>query len=175
MAARRDRDGFTAKENKIVSKKSRLFDSKTQGLGLPQKSSKATITGRKPGKPKPTAGKVIPKPQTTGSKKVAARVKNINEVADYRTGGAFAYEYKKGKLKEIVENAGSKKIKPRNLNKVLKKMAPSSKKEVKKYKETKTAGGPYKISKVPVKPKGGRGVRGGMGLGGGGTLRSYNR
>lgn len=28
---------------------------------------------------------------------------------------------------------------------------------------------------VPVKPKGGRGVRGGMGLGGGGALRSYNR
>lgn len=29
--------------------------------------------------------------------------------------------------------------------------------------------------RVPVKPKGSRGVRGGMGLGGGGTLRSYNR
>lgn len=34
---------------------------------------------------------------------------------------------------------------------------------------------PVKTPKVPVKPKGGRGVRGGMGLGGGGTLRSYNR
>jgi hypothetical protein len=43
MAARRDRSGLTAKESKIVSKKSRLFDSNTQGIGLPQKSSKATI------------------------------------------------------------------------------------------------------------------------------------
>ena len=200
MAARRDRSGLTAKESKIVSKKSRLFDSKTQGIGLPQKSSKATITGRKPGKPKPTSGKGInknvvtksgkagraienkmrsamnlPKLQTTGKTKVTSRVRNINEVADYRTGGAFAYEYKKGKLKEIVENAGSKKVKPRNLNKVLKKMAPSNKKEVKKYKETKTAGGPYKISKVPVKPKGGRGLRGGGMLGGGGGMSRTNR
>jgi hypothetical protein len=43
MAANRDRSGLTAKETKIVSKKSRLFDSKTQGIGLPQKSSKATV------------------------------------------------------------------------------------------------------------------------------------
>lgn len=43
MTAKRDRSGLTAKEKKIVFKKSRTFDSNTQGLGLPQKSSKATI------------------------------------------------------------------------------------------------------------------------------------
>jgi len=199
MAARRDRYGLTAKESKIVSKKSRLFDSNTQGIGLPQKSSKATITGRKPGKPKPTAGKGInknvvttggkagrakenkmrsqmglPKLKTSGKIKVESRINRLNEIADYRTGGAFGYTYKKGKLKEVVQNSGTKKVKPRNIKKVTDKMAPSLKKESKKFKETFKGTGPFKTPKVPVKPKGGRGMRGGFG-GGGGSLRSYNR
>jgi len=76
MAARRDRYGLTAKESKIVSKKSRLFDSNTQGIGLPQKSSKATITGRKPAKPKPTAGKGINKNVITTGGKVGRAKEN---------------------------------------------------------------------------------------------------
>ena len=93
------------------------------------------------------------KPVSKGSKKVTRRVENINETSDYRTGGAFGYKYKKGKLAEVVENAGTQKVKPRNLGKVLKKMAPSNKAEVKKYKETYTGSGPFKTPKVPVKKK----------------------
>lgn len=93
------------------------------------------------------------KPVSKGSKKVTRRVENINETSDYRTGGAFGYKYKKGKLAEVVENAGTKKVKPRNLGKVLKKMAPSNKAGVKKYKETSTGAGPLKTPKVPVKKK----------------------
>ena len=93
---------------------------------------------------------------TKGKAKVNRRVNKINEVADYRTGGAFAYTYNKGKLKEVVENAGTTKVKPRNLGKVLKKMAPSNKAEYKKSKEINTGSGPFKNSKVPVKPKASR-------------------
>ena len=99
------------------------------------------------------AGAKAAKTISKGSKKVTRRVENINETADYRSGGAFAYKYKKGKLAEVQENAGTAKVKPRNLGKVLKKMAPSSKAEVKKYKETYTGSGPFKTPKVPVKKK----------------------
>jgi hypothetical protein len=130
MAARRDRSGLTAKESKIVSKKSRLFDSNTQGIGLPQKSSKATITGRKPGKPKPTAGKGLSKNViTTGGKagraienkmrsqmglpklKTTGKIKAINK-ANYKIGDIRRTEgvgavtvTKSGKLKEFMSDA----------------------------------------------------------------------
>jgi hypothetical protein len=88
-----------------------------------------------------------------GKAKVESRINRLNEIADYRSGGAVGYEYKKGKLKEIVENSGIKKVKPRNIKKVTDKMAPSSKKDYKKYKEQNKGTGPFKTPKVPVKRK----------------------
>ncbi len=169
--AKRDRSGLTAKESKIVSKKSRLFDSNTQGIGLPQKSSKATI---KAASKKVSSKTTTIKPgMTKGKAKVESRINRLNEIADYRTGGAFGYTYKKGKLKEVVENSGTKKVKPRNIKKVTDKMAPSSKKESKKFKETFKGTGPFKTPKVPVKPRGG--LRAGGSLGGGGGMNRTNR
>lgn len=67
-------DGLTAKEIKIVLKRSRRFDSNTEGIGLPKKSSRETITGRKPGKPKSNAGKGVNKNIiTTGKSKSIVR------------------------------------------------------------------------------------------------------
>ena len=204
MAARRDRSGLTAKESKIVSKKSRLFDSNTQGIGLPQKSSKATITGRKPGKPKPTAGKGLSKNViTTGGKagraienkmrsqmglpklKTTGKIKAINKAAAKKSGletrGAKptkaeainrARDYQWNKAEKYMEQrfdtmaggprAGEQTAGPGKKN--ARKTAAISKLAQQKI--------PVKTPKVPVKPRGGRGMRGGgMGFGGGGGLR----
>jgi hypothetical protein len=88
-----------------------------------------------------------------GKAKVVRRVENINETADARTGGAFGYNYKKGKLTEVIEGAGTSKVKPRNLGKVLKKMAPSSKQTAKKYAKRDKSTGPFGVKPVPVKKK----------------------
>jgi|LakMenEpi03Aug12_release.lakeMendotaPanAssembly.Ray.scaffolds.fasta_scaffold923761_1 hypothetical protein len=89
-----------------------------------------------------------------GKNKVIRRVDNINETSDYRTGGTFGYEYKKGKLSEVVENSGSGKVKPRNLGKVLKKMAPNAKQSAKQYAKRDKTMGPFGTKKVPIKKKG---------------------
>lgn len=106
----------------------------------------------------PRVGGSVSRPvkTTKGKAKVNRRVNNINEVADYRTGGSVGYTYNKGKLKEVVQNDGTVKVKPRNLGKVLKRWAPSHKAEHKKYKETNTGSGPFRNPKVPVKPKASR-------------------
>jgi hypothetical protein len=88
-----------------------------------------------------------------GKAKVGRRVVRINEEADYRTGGAFGYNYKKGKLTEVVEGSGPYKVKPRNLGKVLKKMAPSAKQSAKKYAKRDKSTGPFGVKPVPVKKK----------------------
>lgn len=87
---------LTAKEQKIVAKKSSGFDSNTKGLGLPQKSNKATIkaaTAKGSGKPKyknvdeaqrknVNQGKTIFKESTrTATKKNASIVKEIKREA----------------------------------------------------------------------------------------------
>ena len=149
------RSGLTPKEKKIIAKRSMFFDSNTKGAGLPKKSSKETITGRKPAKPKSTVNKDINKNTISkGKAKVIRRVEDINETADYRTGGAFAFKYKKGKLKEVAEDAGTFKIKPRNLGKALKKMAPNSKESAKRYAKRDKSTGPFGVKPVPVKKKG---------------------
>ena len=94
-------------------------------------------------------GKTVSK----GKAKVIRRVEDINETADYRTGGAFAFKYKKGKLKEVAEDAGTFKIKPRNLGKALKKMAPNSKESAKRYAKRDKSTGPFGVKPVPVKKK----------------------
>jgi len=103
---------------------------------------------------------------TKGKAKVNRRVNNINDEADNRTGGAFGYTYNKSKLKEVVDNSGTTKVKPRNLGKTLKQIAPSRKKEVKIVnKIIKNRGeaikpnvkvNPRNVPKVPVKPKASR-------------------
>jgi hypothetical protein len=102
---------------------------------------------------KESAKRAAVKATSKGKAKVESRINRLNEIADYRSGGAFGYEYKKGKLKEVVENSGTKKVKPRNIKKVTDKMAPSSKKDYKKYKEQNKGTGPFKTPKVPVKRK----------------------
>ena len=99
------------------------------------------------------AGAKAAKTISKGSKKVRTRVNNINDIADARTGGAFGYQYKKNKLTDVIGGTGTSKVKPRNLGKVLKKMAPNNKAGVKKYKETSTGAGPFITPKVPVKKK----------------------
>jgi len=84
-----------------------------------------------------------------GAAKVKKRVKNLNEIAEYRTGGNVSFDYRKGKLTDVLGGTGSGKVKPRNLGKATKQMAPSSKKATKKYKMEKLKSEP----KVPVKKK----------------------
>jgi hypothetical protein len=198
MAARRDRSGLTAKESKIVSKKSRLFDSKTQGIGLPQKSSKATITGRKPGKPKPTAGKgmnknvvtksgkagraienkmrsamSLPKLQTTGKAKAASRNAKVKDFGVNITKGKnknWAKEANKTTLPGAATSRRSS-VKESNFNSRMEKhpLVRNAGEQASEKKYRENRGKP-----VPVKPKGRRGLRGGGMLGGGG-LRTYNK
>lgn len=99
------------------------------------------------------AKSVKPKPVSKGKAKVTRRVEDINEMSDIRTGGTFAYKYKKGKLKEVAEDAGTVNVKPRNLGKVLKKMAPTSKQTQKKYAKRDKTRGPFGVKPVPVKKK----------------------
>jgi ABC-type lipoprotein export system ATPase subunit len=84
-----------------------------------------------------------------GAAKVKKRVQNLNEIAEYRTGGNVSFDYKKGKLTDVSGGTGSGKVKSRNLGKATKQMAPSSKKATKKYKMEKLKSEP----KVPVKKK----------------------
>jgi len=84
-----------------------------------------------------------------GAAKVKKRVQNLQEEADYRTGGNVILDYKKGIMTDVSGGTGSGKIKPRNLGKATKQMAPSSKKGTKKYKMEKLKYQP----KVPVKKK----------------------
>lgn len=130
MAARRDRSGLTAKERKIVSKKSRLFDSKTQGIGLPQKSSKATVK--------------------------AASVKRKVKITAEQRGFTKTKSGRKAEKQNSMEvMAFAKEAKRRGNNPPLADaVAPKSVSQRKK--------------KVSVKPKGGRGMRGG-GIGSGGN------
>jgi hypothetical protein len=193
MAARRDRSGLTAKESKIVSKKSRLFDSKTQGIGLPQKSSKATITGRKPGKPKPTAGKglsknvittggkagraienkmrsemKIPKLATTGMRKAPAKVqkgldKTINRVPTLNVKSSFSKD-------KVVVDDNQVRVTARGSNKAAAKgNAPKRTPGVKKNTSLqRSINNSNKNLKDLKKPRGGMG---GGGLFGGGAIR----
>jgi hypothetical protein len=177
MAARRDRSGLTAKESKIVSKKSRLFDSNTQGIGLPQKSSKATITGRKPGKPKPTAGKGINKNLVTTAGKAGRAKENKMRyqmgLPKLKTTGKL-----KSDAREKKYGTSSHKTAKQNdifVNKYAK-YAKKSGSILQGNPELAKAVAPKSVSPrkktVPVKPRGGRGLRGGgMGFGGGGGLR----
>ncbi len=178
MAARRDRSGLTAKESKIVSKKSRTFDSNTQGIGLPQKSSKATITGRKPGKPKPTAGKGLSKNViTTGGKAGRAKENKMRSqmgLPKLKTTGKI-----KSEAREQKYGTPSRKTAKQNdtfVNRYAKDVKKSGS-TLKGHPELAKAVAPKSVSPrkktVPVKPKGGRGMRGGFG--GGGGLNRVNR
>ena len=99
------------------------------------------------------------KPITKGKAKVEKRVATLNEIADYRTGGNYQYEYKKKMLGDVVQPVKDKpiKVKPRNLGKVTKEMAPSGKRakrqEIRKYygtPEQRTRTG-RKTTPMPVK------------------------
>jgi hypothetical protein len=175
MAANRDRSGLTAKETKIVSKKSRLFDSKTQGIGLPQKSSKATITGRKPGKPKPTAGKGINKNVVTKGGKAGRAIENkmrsaMNLPKLQTTGKAKAVN--KASVAKTGRAAGSVNLSSKG--KITEYMTGNKVKgTARKIRDTAQrveleAKG---VSKRKSLPKYGRGGMGGGGLFGGGAIR----
>ena len=130
----------------------------TKIIGVGAKAVRTVVGSNKDIKTNKKINKTLEKTLGTktisqGKAKVIRRVENINETSDYRTGGAFGYQYKKGKLKEVVENAGTRKVKPRNLGKVLKKMAPSSKQETKRYAKRDKTVGPFGTPKVPVKRK----------------------
>ena len=88
-----------------------------------------------------------------GAKKVQRRVNELNEIADARTGGSVRLDYKKNKLTDVVGGTGSKNVKPRNLGKVTKQMAPSAKTEAKRYAKRDKSVGPMGVAKVPVKKK----------------------
>ncbi len=96
----------------------------------------------------PNPVKVV-KGLSKGAAKVKKRVQKLNEIADYRTGGNVNFDYKKGKLTDVSGGTGSGKVKPRNLGKATKQMAPSSKAGAKKYGMEKLKSQP----KVPVKKK----------------------
>ena len=119
---------LTAKEQKIVAKKSSGFDSNTKGLGLPQKSSKkpnvakssSKMTAKERGFAKDKASRKEMKQQDTFYSKVAKE--------DLKSG-------KIGISKSVLSKSQS----------------PSK-------------------PKVPVKPRGGGGMRGPISLGGSGGL-----
>ena len=137
MAAKRNRDGLTAKETKIVSKKSRLFDSNTQGIGLPQKSSKATIKAAQKISNQPATNKTVPKKQRQASE-------------------AKMTQYNKN-VKQLVKSSNTK----ASDDAVVAKNKSGGKKPFSKGTYGPT--GP----KVPVKPRGGLRGGGGLGGGGG--------
>ena len=103
--------------------------------------------------------KGVKKAVSKGKAKVEKRVAILNEIADYRTGGNYQYEYKKKMLGDVVQPVRDKpiKVKPRNLGKVTKEMAPSGKRakrqEIRKYygtPEQRTRTG-RKTTPMPVK------------------------
>lgn len=161
-------------------------------------------SAKKPGKPKPTAGKGmnknivtksgkagraienkmrsamgLPKLQTTGMRKAINKANyKINGIPRTQGSGAVTVT-KSGKLKEFMSDAPVKGAARKVLDN-----AQRAEKEAKGYTKRQSVGKyPSKKlirdlknqatpkRKVPVKPKGGRGLRGGMGFGGGSGLR----
>ena len=68
---------------------------------------------------------------TAGKAKVNRNVRIFNQEVEDRTGGSFGHIYKKGKMIEVFGNHSPIKVKPRNIGKLTKQMAPSKKKETK--------------------------------------------
>ena len=111
----------------------------------------------------PNPVKVI-KGISKGAAKVKKRVQNLQEEADYRTGGDVSLIYKKGILKDLSGGTGSGKVKPRNMGKVTKQIAPNSKKQtksinkiIKKHGKAIIPNGtvnPRSVPKVTVKKRG---------------------
>ena len=73
----------------------------------------------------------MPKGITAGKLKVDKRVEKLDTIAEGRTGGNLGYVYKKGRMIEVFDNHPPIKVKPRNIGKLTKQMAPSRKKETK--------------------------------------------
>ncbi len=64
---------------------------------------------------------------TTGKAKVDKKVRILDETAEHRTYGNLRYVYKKGKMTEVFGNHSPIKVKPRNIGKLTKQMAPNKK------------------------------------------------
>lgn len=64
---------------------------------------------------------------TTGKRKVDRKVGILDTIAEHRTGGNLGYVYKKGKMIEVFDNHPPIKVKPRNIGKLTKQMAPNKK------------------------------------------------
>ena len=58
---------------------------------------------------------------------VNKKVEKLDTIADARTGGNLGYIYKKGKMIEVFGNHSPIKVKPRNIGKLTKQMAPNKK------------------------------------------------
>ena len=102
---------------------------------------------------------------TVGKKKVERKVQKLDTIAEARTGGNLGYTYKKGKMTEVFGNHSPIKVKPRNIGKLTKQMAPSDKKTSKDVnKIIKKRGNAVKpnellfskrsVNKVPIKKRG---------------------
>jgi hypothetical protein len=186
MAAKRNRDGLTAKETKIVSKKSRLFDSNTQGIGLPQKSSKATIkaaqkNSNQSAKTKRSASEV----STTATRKANSEKLKLalRESKSPGRGPIISNQPVTNKTVPEKQRQASE-AKMTQYNKNVKQLVKSynTKASDDAVVAKNKSGGKKPFSKgtygptgpkVPVKPRGG--LRGGGGLGGGGGMNRTNR
>jgi hypothetical protein len=101
---------------------------------------------------------------TAGKAKVNKKVQKLDTIAEGRTGGNLGYVYKKGKMIEVFGNHSPIKVKPRNIGKLTKQMAPSKKKETKsinkiikkqgKAIKPNVMGNPKSAPKVPTKKRG---------------------
>jgi hypothetical protein len=101
---------------------------------------------------------------TAGKAKVNKKVQKLDTIAEGRTGGNLGYVYKKGKMIEVFGNHSPIKVKPRNIGKLTKQMAPSNKKEIKsinkiikkqgKAIKPNVMGNPRSAPKVPTKKRG---------------------
>jgi hypothetical protein len=161
-------------------------------------------SAKKPGKPKPTAGKGMNKNIVTKGGKAGRAIENKMRSAmslpKLQTTGKTKAIKKAAAQKPGLETRGAKPTKAEKINRArdlqfariekrydsalpavglrggpdAQERGPKGKNLRKREAIRKEASSKIP-KKVPVKPKGGRGLRGGMGLGGGGTLRSYNR
>jgi hypothetical protein len=127
-------------------------------VGVGAKYAKRLVVGSNKDAKNKSADRVFQKYMGTttineGKAKVIRRVNNLNEIADARTGGYVGYQYKKKKLTDVIGGTGTTKVKARNLGKITKKMAPSSKQQIKKYAKRDKTVGPFGTPKVPVKRK----------------------
>ena len=115
--------------------------------------------------PNPIKAVKAVKKLTAGKVKVNKKVEKLDTIAEGRTGGNLGYVYKKGKMIEVFGNHSPIKVKPRNIGKLTKQMAPSTKKASKKIdKIIKKEGKAVKpnellfskrsVNKVPVKRRG---------------------